>query len=309
MKKALVLGATGGMGYSIVKELAQRGVKVVAFARTEEKLKKMFGAEPNVIIQPGDAFQLKQLESAANGIDIIFQAINLPYADWKQNLIPLNEKVIRTARNFSARIAVVDNIYAYGRSNGKKISETTPKSPNTRKGKLRLEMENLYKQSGVPYVIAHFPDFYGPYAENGQLNYLLRDITVNKKARFIGKQGVLREHIYTPDGARAIVELALREEAYGECWNIPAYDVISGEEIIQIAREMTGYKKQVGIVTRNMLRFLGLFDKQMREFAEMQYLAEEPVVLDGRKYEERIGPVPRTAYVEGLRKTIDSYRK
>lgn len=254
-------------------------------------------------------FQLKQLERAANGIDIIFQAINLPYTDWKLNLIPLNEKIIHAAKTVSAKIAVVDNIYAYGKNTGKKTSETTPKRPNTKKGNLRLKMENLYKQSGVPYVIAHFPDFYGPYAENAQLNYLLRDITAKKKARFIGNKSVLREHIYTPDGAKAIVELALRKESYGQCWNIPAYDVISGEEIIQIVREMTGYKKQVGTVTRNMLRFVGLFDKQLREFAEMQYLAEDPVVLDGRKYEEHIGPVPRTPYVDGLRKTIEFYQK
>ena len=35
MKKALVVGASGGMGYSIVKELSNRGI-VMAFARTRE---------------------------------------------------------------------------------------------------------------------------------------------------------------------------------------------------------------------------------------------------------------------------------
>jgi NADP-dependent 3-hydroxy acid dehydrogenase YdfG len=59
MKKALVLGATGGMGYSIVKELIQREVEVVAFARTKEKLEEMFRTEPQVVIQPGDAFSAK----------------------------------------------------------------------------------------------------------------------------------------------------------------------------------------------------------------------------------------------------------
>ena len=42
MKKALVLGASGGMGYSLVKELSSRGIKVVAFARTKEKLERLF---------------------------------------------------------------------------------------------------------------------------------------------------------------------------------------------------------------------------------------------------------------------------
>lgn len=308
MRRALVLGATGGMGYSIVNELSSRGIKVVAFARNKEKLTRMFKAYPNIVIQSGDVLNRKQLENVASDIDVIFQAINIPYGDWQSKLIPLNENVITTARKVSAKIAIVDNIYAYGKSNGDKLSETTTKKPNTRKGKLRLDMENLYKNSEVPYVIAHFPDFYGPYAENSQLNYMIRQIATDKKARFIGKQDVLREHIYTPDGAKAIVELALREDSYGQCWNIPAYDVITGEEIIKLIREITGYTKKVGLVTTNMLRFMGLFNKQMREFVEMQYLNEDPVVLDGRKFEEHIAPFPKTPYDEGLKKTINFYK-
>jgi len=41
MKRALVLGASGGMGYSIVNELISRGVEVTAFARSEKKLKHL----------------------------------------------------------------------------------------------------------------------------------------------------------------------------------------------------------------------------------------------------------------------------
>lgn len=308
MRRALVLGATGGMGYSIVNELSSRGIKVVAFARNKEKLTRMFKADPNIVIQSGDVLNRKQLENVASDVDVIFQAINIPYGDWQSKLIPLNENVITTVRKVSAKIAVVDNIYAYGKSNGDKVSETTTKKPNTRKGKLRLDMENLYKNSGVPYVIAHFPDFYGPYAENSQLNYMIRQIAADKKARFIGKQDVLREHIYTPDGAKAIVELALREDSYWQCWNIPAYDVITGEEIIKLIREITGYTKKVGLVTKNMLHFMGIFNRQMREFVEMQYLNEDPVVLDGRKFEEHIALVPKTPYDEGLKKTINIYK-
>lgn len=308
MRRALVLGATGGMGYSIVNELSSRGIKVVAFARNKEKLTQMFKADPNIVIQSGDVFNRKQLENVASDVDVIFQAINIPYGDWQSNLIPLNENVITTAKKVSAKVVIVDNIYAYGKSNGDKVSETTTKRPNTRKGKLRLDMEKLYKNSGVPYVIAHFPDFYGPYAENAQLNYMIRQIVAGKKARFIGKQDVLREHIYTPDGAKAIVELALREDSYWQCWNIPAYDVITGEEIIKLIRETTGYTKKVGLVTKNMLRFIGLFNKQMREFVEMQYLNEDPVVLDGRKFEEHIAPIPKTPYDKGLKNTINVYK-
>jgi short-subunit dehydrogenase len=42
MKKAVVLGASGGMGYALVNELTERGIETVAFARTKEKLQKLY---------------------------------------------------------------------------------------------------------------------------------------------------------------------------------------------------------------------------------------------------------------------------
>ena len=54
-----------------------------------------------------------------------------------------------------------------------------------------------------------------------------------------------------------------------------------------------------------MIQFLGLFSVDMREVVEMFYLNEEPVILDGEKYERMIGPVPRTPYREGLRQTTE----
>lgn len=309
MIKALVAGASGGMGYSIAKELSSRGIEVVAFARKKGRMQELFQTDSNVTIHPGDVFCKDELEAAAEGVGLIFHAVNIPYGEWEDKLMKLTDNVISVAKKVSVKLAIVDNIYAYGKSPGSKINESTSKKPHTKKGKLRLEMGRLIEDSGVPYLIAHFPDYYGPYVENGQINYTLRQILANKKAGFIGNHHVAREHIYTPDGAKAIVNLSLHEEAYGQNWNIPATDVIRGNEIIQIVRSITGYEKRVSTITRNMIRFVGLFDKQMREFAEMQYLNEDPVVLNGNKYEKLIGPVPKTPYHEGLKETISAYSK
>src|SRR5699024_9502296 len=94
-----------------------------------------------------------------------------------------------------------------------------------------------------------------------------------------------------------------------QCWNIPAYDVISGKEIVKLVREITGYKKKVGTVTKNMLGLVGSFNTQMRELVELQYVNETPVVLDGAKFAEHIASAPKTSYTEGLTKTIIAYQK
>lgn len=308
MENAIVLGATGGMGYALVNELLKRGVQVTAFARNEEKLHRLYSAQPNVKLFPGDAFEKDELNAAVKGQAIVFHAINLPYGDWKTKLPKLTNNIIQSTKKSKAKLAIVDNIYSYGKNPGVKVSENTSKRPHTKKGEIRLEMEALYKQSGVPYLIAHFPDFYGPAVESSLLNFTLNNMVQNKKARFVGDLTIPREHIFTPDGAKALVELAMKPDAYGQNWNIAASDVITGEEIIRIIRHYTGNQKSVGRITKNMLRMVGLFNRQMREFVEMQYLNEDPVILDGGKYEKYIGPLPRTSYEEGIRRTIEAMK-
>jgi len=309
MQKALVVGASGGMGYSIVNELLSRGISVTAFARTKEKLEKLFGEEANVTIFPGDMFLIKDLEEAAKDVDIIYYAANIPYTQWKKQLPVLMSNILHTAEKHGTKLAIVDNIYAYGRSTGNQVSEITTKLPHTIKGNLRLQMETQVKESSVSAFIAHFPDFYGPNAENTALNYTLSTIMKNKKSRYVGNQKIQREFIFTPDGAKAIVQLSLLEESYGQNWNIPGYGVISGEEMIKVIREITGYQKGVSTVTKKMIQFIGLFNSQMREAVEMYYLYEEPVVLNGEKFEKQFGKVPCTSYQEGLKQTIDYMKR
>lgn len=309
MEKALVLGASGGMGYSIVKELLSREIKVVAFARTRSKLEQLFSDYESVEIIAGDIFQVKEVVKAAKGVDVIFQAANIPYPQWESQLIPMMRNILTAAEKSSARLAIVDNIYAYGRSQGDAIREDDSKNPHTKKGRIRLSVERLVKESPVEALIAHFPDFYGPNAENTLLHYTLQKVLQNKRAGFVGNQEIPREFIYTPDGAKALVQLALEPKAYGQNWNIPGSGVISGKKIIDILRKQTNYNKEVSTITKNMIRLLGFFNPFMREVVEMYYLNEVPVVLSGEKYEQLIGPLPRTSYQDGLEETINFMKR
>ncbi|WP_349408932.1 SDR family NAD(P)-dependent oxidoreductase [Pseudalkalibacillus sp. SCS-8] len=304
MKKALVLGASGGMGYAIVSELVQRGIRVNAFARNREKLDRLFRGMVGVEAHAGDVFHKDDLLRAVEGCDLIFHAINLPYHHWEKQQPQLLRNIVGTAEKARAKLAIVDNIYAYGRGDGRPVTEETEKMPHTKKGKIRLELERIAFKAEVPVLVAHFPDYYGPNAENTYLHILLKDVLQNKKANYVGDKKVKREFLYTSDGAKAIVDLSLRDEAYGQNWNIPSAGAISGEEIIRLVRALTGYEKKVSVVTKNMIRFVGLFNPQMRELTEMMYLNEVPVVLSGEKFESKVGPVPMTPYEEGLRQTI-----
>ncbi|WP_456276363.1 SDR family NAD(P)-dependent oxidoreductase [Bacillus sp. AK128] len=305
MKKVLVLGATGGMGYALVKELASRGIETIAFSRNEDKLNRLFDGMNQVRIHVGNVLIEQEVMKAAEGVEVIFNAISFPYQEWAEHHPLCMENIIKAAQVHHCKVAHVDNIYAYGSQPSILIGEETHKEPHTKKGKLRLQLETQLKESSLPYLIVHFPDLYGPNAESTILHETLKHIVLNKKARFVGKPDVAREFLYTLDGAKAMVELAIRDDAYHQNWNIPATHSITGEELFNMIRKLTGYQLKISIVTKNMLRFVALFSPFMREFLEMTYLQESPVLLCGDKYEQKIGILPRTPYEEGLKETLD----
>jgi nucleoside-diphosphate-sugar epimerase len=309
MKKAVVLGATGGMGFSLVEELVSRNIETIAFARSKDKLEqysKEWG--PLATIFAGDALNEVQLRDAISEADYVFHSINIPYQNWNPTLTDILSLILRECRVQNKSFIYVDNIYAYG-AQQEKVHELTTKNPHTKKGKFRLKLQQQIENSGVPYIIAHFPDFYGPKAESTLLQYTFNQLLKKNRAGYIGHLDLQKEFIYIKDGAKALVELALREDAYGEEWNIPGVGTISGLEIAEIASAHLQQSIKLKPIHRWMINALGLFNPFMREFSEMMYLNETPVVLDGSKYEKRIGILPSTAYNIGICHNLDEMAK
>ncbi len=57
--------------------------------------------------------------------------------------------------------------------------------------------------------------------------------------------------------------------------------------------------------SRTFVRLAGLFKGTARAFAEMQYLTEEPLILDGSKFNSFFGmKYPTRSYEEGIRETL-----
>ena len=58
------------------------------------------------------------------------------------------------------------------------------------------------------------------------------------------------------------------------------------------------------------VRLAGLFSSLAREFKEMQYLTEEPLILDESKFNSFFGTkYPARSYDEGIRETLAWMRK
>ncbi|WP_201002913.1 SDR family NAD(P)-dependent oxidoreductase [Paenibacillus glycanilyticus] len=316
MKKAVVIGATGGTGAAITEELVSRGIPVVAFGRSRSKLESFaarLGHPANLALAVGDAFKADDVEKASRGAEVMFHCANVPYHEMKERLIPLGEAVMEAADRLGLKVVVIDGIYPYGKRQMERVTEEHPKQPHTRKGQTRLKFAKMvfdarWRQARP--LIVRLPDYYGPTAnEASYLGSTLEAIAAGKMAFFIGNMNVPREYVYLPDAAKMIVEISLRDQAYGQEWNIPGGDIISGHEIVRLAREASGSKKAVLPLGKAGLSLLGLFVPVMKEVVEMLYLTTEPLRLSAEKYERFIGPIPATGFKQGIYETISQLKK
>ncbi|MBB6733866.1 NAD-dependent epimerase/dehydratase family protein [Cohnella zeiphila] len=311
MEKAIVVGATGGTGAAVTEELVGRGIRTVAFGRSRRKLEQLadrLGRPEALTLAVGDAFRPDDVASAAEGTDVLFHCANVPYHEMASKLIPLGESVMAAADRLGLKVVAVDGIYPYGRRQTERVTEDHPKQPHTRKGKVRLAFEHMLfdpRWTRARTLIARLPDYYGPTAnEASYLGSTLEAIAAGKTAFFIGNMKVPREFVYLPDAAAMIVELAGRDDAFGQNWNIPGAGLISGREIVRLARRASGRAKPVIPLKRVGLALLGMGVPVMREVLEMLYLTEDPVVLSGEKYERRIGPPRATPFEAGISATV-----
>ncbi|SDC58395.1 Nucleoside-diphosphate-sugar epimerase [Terribacillus halophilus] len=309
MKTAIVLGATGGTGQVVVSELLDRGIEVIAFGRSRSKLNKLMEkhhCNPKLSYKLGDIFDYQTIVEAVGGAEVIFQCANVKYQEMEEKLHLLGESVMKAAEKLEKRIVIVDGIYVYGHQTAKG-DENHPRHPHTKKGRIRMEFEQLIfsnKWKKAKPLIVRLPDYYGSTSQNSYLQPTLEGMAANKTSIFIGNLKTPREYVYLPDAAKMIVNIAEKDDSYGENWNIPGTGLISGKEIIKIARQITGNRKMVIPLTKNAIRFIGLFDSFMREIVEIMYLTKEGFVLSGEKYEKRIGSIPSTSFREGLEETL-----
>jgi nucleoside-diphosphate-sugar epimerase len=212
------------------------------------------------------------------------------------------------AKQASSRMIFPGNVYIYGHTQSAKVSEDHPRNPYSRKGKVRVQLEDMFLESSrmneVPTVIVRFPDFYGPNA-SGIADGIFSAAVARKTARWLGNLDAVHEFNLISDAAKAMVVAAGREDAYGQDFNVPGPEAITAREWINLVFKEAGGPPKMKGTSKLTMRLFGLFNKMAREFAEMQYLTEEPLILDGTKFAQFFGnKYPSTAYTEGIRQTL-----
>ena len=136
-----VVFGTGAVGMSVVDELVQRSPRRVRMVNRSGR-----GSVPEgVEVVGGDATDEAFAREASEGASVVYFALNPPYNKWPELFPPLQAGVLEGAAAAGAKLIAMENLYMYGPTDGRPLTEDLPHAANTRKGTVRARMtEELF---------------------------------------------------------------------------------------------------------------------------------------------------------------------
>lgn len=279
MSKAIVLGAKGRFGRAAVTAFAEAGWEVTAFGRNWK------GDTPKGVSRvTGDAKDAAALRVACTGQDLIVNAVNPLYPDWKRDLPLLTAATIAAAKHSGATVLIPGNLYNYGEHAPAALQEDTAWQPSSRKGHLRVAMEMAYRTAGVPTIVLRAGD-YIEHEKSG--NWFDAQITKDAhKGRTVypGPLDLIHSWAYLPDVARAAVLLAEKRDIFSpfEEFGFEGY-TLTGAELVDHIGKAVGKPQKTSGLPWFIIPVLGLFQPVIREVYEMRYLWHVPHRVVGTK--------------------------
>ncbi|MBP6338287.1 MAG: hypothetical protein KA375_11865 [Vitreoscilla sp.] len=304
----LILGAAGRFGGAATAAFARAGWRVLAQARKPLTALPL-GAE--ALLMPLD--DLPALARAAAGTSVVVHALNPVYTRWGTDLLPLAETGMDLAQRLGARFMLPGNVYNFGADMPPLLTEATPPTATTRKGKWRCELEARMQaraSQGLRSVVIRAGDFFG----SGEGSWL--DLAIAKdiaKGKLVYPGPLDRPHAwaYLPDLAQAFMAVASLPSVPG-CQHFHfAGHTLTGAQLLaaieHVARPLgllpAGPVNRGGIPW-GLMRWLGWAVPIWRELVEMAYLWEVPHALDGHALQAAVGPLPATPLDEALRRSL-----
>ncbi|MGN6580091.1 MAG: NAD-dependent epimerase/dehydratase family protein [Bordetella sp.] len=309
--KALVLGATGGIGGEVARQLRDAGWQVQALRRGSNPPQAQ---QEGITWLSGDAMRREDVMLAARGCSVIVHAVNPPgYRKWNEWVLPMVDNTIAAARAEGATVVLPGTVYNYGPDTFPLVAEDAPQRPLTRKGAIRVELErHLHdaSQQGARVIIVRAGDFFGPRAASSWFSQGLvkpgRPVSV---IQLPGAAGVGHQWSYVPDVARTMVELLARRASLPAFASFHAgghWDADGMQIAAAIRRVVQRHGGQAG--TRAfpwwLVRLAAPFAPTLRELLEMRYLWRQPLRLDNTRLKAFLGDEPHTPLEQAVEATL-----
>ena len=307
-ERQVVLGAGGGIGGAVVRELAARGRQVDAVNRSGQ-----LHVPPGVQVRRGDVTTAAGATKACAGAAVVYHCAQPAYNRWPQEFLPMTRAILEGAAAAGARLVLADNLYMYGPVD-RPMTEDLPYAATNPKGRVRAEMAELvlaaHRAGRLRTTIGRASDYYGPggvKTVNGPA--IFANALQGRTARWIGPLDVPHTVSYLPDIARGLATLGEHGEADGQVWHLPAADPVTGRQFLDLVFTQLGRPAKIAGVSRLMQRALRLVNPDLRELGETWYQRDRPFVLDASRFQRTFGPLVPTPHRQAVAATLDWFRE
>lgn len=305
----VVLGARGAMGQAVLSALQEKNLPTRAVTRS--------GSVDGIETRHADLRESEPTGQAIAGASHVYLCVGLPYRakTWARDWPQIMQQVIGACLRESAVLVFLDNVYMYGPPPlAVPFDEQHPQRPVSRKGKARKQTADLLlravSEKGLKAVVGRSADFYGPGAVNSPfyISFMERMIK-GKPPQSIYPSGVPHTYAFTLDNGRALVELALNPDTYGQVWHLPVGNALTIDQIGMLLNRELDTDFRVAYLPSGIQRILGLFIPGLREIREMMYQYRHPYEMDWSKFRDRFPEFRVSTYPEGIKSMLASFQK
>jgi nucleoside-diphosphate-sugar epimerase len=218
---------------------------------------------------------------------------------------------IAAAKAHGARLVLPGNVYNYAPDAGAHIGEDAPQAPVTRKGRIRVEMEEMLcaaTAQGAKALVLRAGDFFGPAAPNSSFSWLVS--RRGGRVRSVAAPGpvdVGHAYAYLPDLAETLARVLDREDdlAPYETFHFAGHWLARGDELAKAIRRVTGQREiPLRAFPWWMVWAASPVVELFRELLEMRYLWDRPIGLDDARLRAFLGNVPATSLDCAVRETL-----
>lgn len=307
MSKLHIVFGTGPVGLAVVDELVRRGKTVKAVNRSG-KVSIPAGIE----MAAGDASDPAQTRALCQGATHVYNCTNAPYAQWPELFPRQQAGVLAGAAASGAKLIVMENVYLYGPTGGKTLTEDLPFNATYTKGVTRAQMAqdllDAHRRGNVRATSGRASDFFGPRVLDSAVgDRVFARALAGKAAQVMGNPGLPHTYTYIHDIGQALVILGERDEALGRAWHIPSPRTVTTREFVNLVFQAAGQPPKIQPAGKTMLRLMGLFMPLMRELLKTYYQFDEPFIMDASAFEQTFG-LAATPLEDAIRATVQWYR-
>jgi nucleoside-diphosphate-sugar epimerase len=312
MQKIALVGASGAIGRSIADALNKEGREYRVVGRDSGSMTAAFGNSKLAEISTWNPDDPASARAALRGSETIVYLVGVPYHRFALHPVLMRKTLDAAIAEGVERLLLIGTVYPYGKPQTTPVTEDHPREPQTFKGRMRKEQEDVLLEADaagkIHGAILRLPDFYGPNVKNSFLDSLFQAAADGGTANMIGPIDTPHEFVFVPDVGPVTTALASNSGAWGRWWNLAGPGAVTQRDLAERVFKMAGTKPRIRVAGKSTLRLLGLFNPLMRELVEMHYLQTTPVLMDDRALHGLLGTIHKTPYDDGLRQSLDAAR-